>query len=154
MTEAFTEIVIPKEKAVFWLDKNGCWHNDNGKFRHKRIIDFFHASIRKDKDGYYLYQEKDKWREKVYFHFEDTALFVFDVLKENNIILALNTGKRVTLTPERLFVQDDILYVDLEEERVKFSERSLMKISDLLEFEDNRYFMKLKDKRYRLQEVR
>lgn len=154
MTEAFTEIVIPKEKAVFWLDKNGCWHNDNGKFRHKRIIDFFHASIRKDKDGYYLYQEKDKWREKVYFHFEDTALFVFDVLKENNIILVLNTGKRVTLTPERLFVQDDILYVDLEEERVKFSERSLMKISDLLEFEDNRYFMKLKDKRYRLQEVR
>lgn len=154
MTEAFTEIVIPKEKAVFWLDKNGCWHNDNGKFRHKRIIDFFHASIRKEKDGYYLYQEKDKWREKVYFHFEDTALFVFDVLKENNIILVLNTGKRVTLTPERLFVQDDILYVDLEEERVKFSERSLMKISDLLEFEDNRYFMKLKDKRYRLQEVR
>lgn len=154
MTEAFTEIVIPKEKAVFWLDKNGCWHNDNGKFRHKRIIVFFHASIRKDKDGYYLYQEKDKWKEKVYFHFEDTALFVFDVLKENNIILVLNTGKRVTLTPERLFVQDDILYVDLEEERVKFSERSLMKISDLLEFEDNRYFMKLKDKRYRLQEVR
>jgi len=154
MTEAFTEIVIPKEKAVFWLDKNGCWHNDTGKFRHKKIIDFFHASIRKDKNGYHLYQENNNCREKVYFHYEDTALFVFDILENDNMTLILNTGRRMTLNPEKLIIQGDNMYVDLEEERVKFSERSLMKISDSLEFENNRYFMRLKNKRYRLQEIR
>jgi hypothetical protein len=154
MTEAISEIVIPKEMAVFWLDKNGCWHNDNGKFRHKKIIDFFHASIRKDKNGYHLYQENNNCREKVYFRYEDTALFVFDVLKKDNMILILNTGRRMTLSPEKLIIQGDNLYVELEEERAKFSERSLMKISDLLEFENDQYFIKIKARRYKLQALR
>ena len=82
MDENIKEIVISKEDAVFWLDKNGCWHNDAGKFRHKKIIDFFNRSIRKDADGFHLCQLRDNCVEKVYFPYEDTALFVFDVIED------------------------------------------------------------------------
>ncbi|MBW1695092.1 MAG: hypothetical protein JRJ41_13325 [Deltaproteobacteria bacterium] len=62
------EVVVPKEDAVFWLDAFGRWHNEHGTFEHKKIINFFHSSIRKDADGYYLYQKRDdSIIEKVYF---------------------------------------------------------------------------------------
>ena len=69
MDKKRSEIVIPKDKAVFWLDKNGRWHNVHGEFEHKRIINYFHSAIKKDKQGYYLFQERGKFREKVYFHY-------------------------------------------------------------------------------------
>ena len=72
-------IEIPRDEAVFRLDGNGCWHNADGKFRHKKIIDYFHSSIKRDQKGYHLCQAHDNIIEKVYFHHEDTALFVFDV---------------------------------------------------------------------------
>ena len=72
------EFVVPKEKAVFWLDAYGRWHNEHGVFEHKKIISYFHSSIRKDAEGYYLFQKhNDHTIEKVYFKYEDTALFVF-----------------------------------------------------------------------------
>jgi hypothetical protein len=70
-----TEIIIPKERAIFWLDKNGRWHNAHGEFEHKKIIDYFHSSIKRDENGYYLFQKRGDVQEKVYFHYEDTALF-------------------------------------------------------------------------------
>ena len=76
------EIVISKEDAIFWLDKNGRWHNAHGEFQHKKIIDYFHSSIQKDEKGYYLFQERGNLREKVYFHYEDTALFAVDLIKD------------------------------------------------------------------------
>ena len=91
MTRKIKEVVISKEDAVFWLDRDGCWNNEHGKFQHKKIIDFFHLSIKKDNNGYYLSQTDGNYREKVYFHFEDTALFVFDVIKDKDIMLILNT---------------------------------------------------------------
>jgi hypothetical protein len=108
-----TEIVIPKENAVFRLDANGCWHNESGRFRNKKIIDYFHASIRKDADGYFLFQNRDNCTEKVYFPYEDTALFVFDVILGDPITLVLNTGERSSLEPLNLFVQNDGLYVTI-----------------------------------------
>ena len=93
MAHKFKEIVIPKEDAVFWMDKNGHWHNEHGKFQHKKIIDYFNGCIKKDKDGFYLTQERDTYREKVYFPYEETAYFVFEVIKDKDITLVLNTKK-------------------------------------------------------------
>jgi hypothetical protein len=144
------EIVISKDDAVFWLDQNGRWHNANGEFQHKKIIDYFNSSIQKDEGGYYLFQERESLREKVYFHYEDTALFAVDLVKDKDITLVLNTQKRVKLMPQKLFTQNDNLYMRIGSETIKFVERGLMKISDLLEFEDDQYFIKLKNRRYQI----
>ena len=145
------EIVVPKEKAVFWLDENGRWHNVHGEFQHKKIIDYFHSSIRRDEKGYYLFQERGNLREKVYFHYEDTALFVVDLIKDNDITLILNTKRRVKLKPKNLFTRNDNLYMRMGKETIKFSERGLMKISDFLEFSNEQYFIKVKNRRYRIE---
>ena len=145
------EIVVPKEKAVFWLDENGRWHNVHGEFQHKKIIDYFHSSIQRDEKGYYLFQERGNLREKVYFHYEDTALFVVDLIKDNDITLTLNTKRRVKLKPKNLFTRNDNLYMRMGKETIKFSERGLMKISDFLEFSNEQYFIKVKNRRYRIE---
>jgi len=59
MKKKYTEIVISKDDAVFWLNANGRWHNAHGEFQHKKIIDYFHSSIQKDEKGYYLFQEEE-----------------------------------------------------------------------------------------------
>ena len=144
------EIIIPKEKAIFWLDKNGRWHNVHGKFEHKKIIDYFHSSIKKDQNGYYLSQKREDVQEKVYFHYEDTALFAVDFIKDNDITLILNTQKHVKLKPRNLFIRGDNLYMRMGEETIKFAERGLMKISDLLEYDNDQYFMRVKNRRYKI----
>ena len=144
------EIVISKEDAIFWLDKNGRWHNVHGEFQHKKIIDYFHSSIQKDEKGYYLFQERENLREKVYFHYEDTALFAVDLVKDRDITLILNTKRQIKLRPKNLFTRDDNLYMRLGQETIKFSERGLMKISDLLEFKNEQYFIKVKNRKYRI----
>jgi hypothetical protein len=143
-----TEIVVPKENAVFRLDANGCWHNESGRFRNKKIIDFFHASIRKDAGGYFLFQNRDNSTEKVYFPYEDTALFVFDVILGDPNTLVLNTGERSSLEPEKLYTQNDGLYVTIAEHRVRFTERSLMAISGIMTFEDENYYLHQAGQRY------
>ena len=90
-------VVIPKEEAVFWMDGNGCWRNAHGRFRHKKVIDYFHASISRDDDGYFVSQVRDGIVEKVYFRYEATALFVFDVIPGEEVDLVLNTGRRIRL---------------------------------------------------------
>ena len=153
MAKKLQKIIIPKEKAVFWLDKNGFWHNKYGKFQHKKIIDYFHASIKKDKDGYYLGQVRDDFREKVYFHYEDKALFVFDVIKENDLKLVLNTKKQIKLNPKNLYIKDDNLYMSVKDDVIKFTEQSLMKISDLLEYEGDQYFIRIENRRYEIKKM-
>ncbi|MEJ2222425.1 MAG: MFS transporter permease [Desulfobacterales bacterium] len=152
MKKKHTEIVISKEDAIFWLNENGRWHNAHGEFQHKKIIDYFHSSIRKDENGYYLFQERGNLREKVYFHYEDTALFAVDLIKDGDITLILNTKKQIKLKPKNLFTRNDNLYMRLGQETITFSDRGLMKISDLLEFKDQQYFIKVKNKRYRIVE--
>lgn len=147
---ASTGIVIPREKAVFWLDANGNWHNSSGRFRHKKISDHFHSAIRKDAEGFFLYQERGDVTEKVYFPYEDTALFVFDVDIGDEIGLTFNTGDRTVLNPQKLFILNDNLYLTHGEDRVRFSERSLLKISPLLDVDHDAYFIRLKDQRYRI----
>lgn len=148
MAKKRQQIVIPKEKAVFWLDKNGHWQNNNGKFQHKRIIDYFHSCIKRDQHGYYLVQTNDNYQEKVYFHYEDQALFVIDVIQGNDVTLVLNTKKRVKLKPKKLFIDGDSLYMHMEDEIIKFSEYGLMKIANLLEDENDQLYIRFKNRRY------
>jgi hypothetical protein len=149
MAKNLKEIVIPKEKALFRLDKHGFWHNKHGKFQHKKIIDYFHTCIEKDGDGFYLIQERDNYIEKVYFPYEETAYFVFDVSKNNEeVVLTLNTKKQIKLNPDELFIREDDLYLTAGDDLIKFTEHTLMQISDLLEFEEDKYFIRLNDKRY------
>ena len=144
------EIIITKDQAVFWLDKNGRWQNANGEFEHKRIIDYFHSSIKRDENGYYLSQRRGNVQEKVYFHHEDTALFAVDLIKDNDIMLLLNTKKQIKLKPRNLFIRGDDLYMRMGQETIKFAERGLMKISDLMEYDNDRFFIKVKNRRYRI----
>ncbi len=143
MTEEITEVAIPREEAVFWMDKNGRWHNKYGEFQNRRISEYFHRCIERDENGYYVTQQRGNVREKVYFPYEDTALFVVDVRKQDGIQLVLNTGHRIPLQPEGLFVKDDSLYLEHDGERIKFNDRGLMKISEFLDFRGDRYFIRL-----------
>ncbi len=152
MDKKRSEIVIPKDKAIFWLDKNGRWHNAHGEFEHQKIIDYFHSAIKKDAQGYYLFQESGDLREKVYFHYEDTALFAVDLIKDPDVTLILNTRARTRLRPKSLFIKDDSLYMKLGAEIIKFTARGLLKISDLMVFEDEKYFIKVKNRKYRIVE--
>jgi hypothetical protein len=148
------EIVISKDKAVFRLDRNGRWHNAAGPFEHKKIIDYFHASIRRDEGGFHLFQERGDCREKVYFSYEDTALFVFEVAFDTEAVaLTLNTGQRIELAPESLFVRNDQLYTRLNEDPVKFTERCLIKLSQRLSLEDGRYFIRIGPDKHEIPEV-
>ena len=97
-------VTIPKENAVFWLDKDGFWHNRHGKFEHPRIIAYFHGAIRRDEQGYHLCQQREEVLEKVYFHYEDTALFIFDIRPERAHALLLNTGREIPMDPSHLSV--------------------------------------------------
>ena len=150
MANKLKTIEITRDEAVFRLDGNGCWHNSDGKFRHKKIIDYFHTSIQRDQKGYHLYQANDKYIEKVYFPYEDKALFVFDVIENNDIMLVLNTKKRTRLKPKKLFIENDNLYMQLGNEVIKFAEQGLMKIASFLEEEGDGLFIRSKNRRYRI----
>lgn len=152
MTKKLRELVIPKEKAAFRLDGRGRWHSEMGEFLHRKIIEHFHSSIRKDKKGFYLTQRHRNFREKVYFPYEDTAFFVFDVTKGETTQLVLNTRKRIKLMPGKLFIRDDDLYIRLGEDIAKFTENALIRLSPFLEFEEDRAFIKTKGRRYSIPE--
>jgi len=142
------EIVIPAENAVFWLDRNGIWQNESGRFRKKRIIDLFNASLRRDKQGYYVTQINGSRREKVYFRYEDTALFAVDFELDAGMTMTLNTGEKRELDPKNLFIQNDCLYSEDGEERIKFSERCLIKASKNIESEGDRDFFNINGARH------
>ena len=158
--KAPNEVVIPREYALFRLDAQGYWRNADGKFKNKKIIDYFHQAIGRDSGGYFVSQDKGGIIEKVYFPYEDTAIFVFDVLFDPEvttevttevvpaIALVLNTGKRMPLNPEQLFIQNDNLYIQTDGETIKFSERALMKISARFEETEDQLQIRLGDTLY------
>lgn len=145
------EIVIPREEATFYLDKHGRWRNAHGRFRHKRIIDHFNASIRKDEGGYFLTQINGERTEKVYFRYEDTALFAVDVAVEaSEIRLTLNTGRTVSLRPDTLVIEGDYLYMKTGDDRIKFAERTMMKIAAWVVEVDGEYWFDFGGGRYKI----
>ncbi|MCF8091801.1 MAG: MFS transporter permease [Desulfotignum sp.] len=150
MTSGLKQIIIPREKAVFRLDKNGIWHNEHGKFEHPKIISYFHKSIRKDDQGYHVFQIRDGYAEKVYFPYEDTALFVFDLKGTDTLVL--NTTETLHLDPSQLFTCNDNLYIQTPEHRIKFGQRALMKLSRLLIEKDERLFLVLDSKAHEIRQ--
>lgn len=137
------EIVVPREEATFWLDRWGYWCNAHGRFQHKKIIDYFHAAIARDAKGYFVAQVNGDCREKVYFRYEDTALFVFDVLLDDRPTLVLNTRKHIPLDPDELFIHNDYLYMRQDGHLIKFNERSMLKISALFEHDGDTCFIRI-----------
>jgi hypothetical protein len=154
MPEKPTEIVVPKEKATFRLDRRGRWCNAFGVFRNRRISDYFHSAIRWDEGGYFVCQESDDRIEKVYFPYEDTALFVVDIIMADEIRLLLNTHRRLLLDPADLFVSEDSLYLTRDGERIKFSEQALVKLAEVMDFTDQGYFINVFGRRHRIRESR
>jgi hypothetical protein len=152
MTQYLREVIISKEDAVFWLDKDGRWRNADGRFRHKKIIDHFHASISKDADGYFVSQQRGDCLEKVYFRYEDTAIFVFDVICDPKIILILNTKKKLSLNPAHLFLHKDNLYVMDGDDTIKFAEYALIKLSNFIEENNGQLYISLDAGRYKINE--
>lgn len=127
------DVVIAKDKAVFWMDARGRWHNRHGHFEHKRIIEHFNRSIRRDQDGYYVTQVRGDIRERVYFPYTDTPIFVTRLIVSEPIQLVLNTGDTLLLDPCRLFTRSDQLYLRRNDERIKFGDRALLAVSPYLE---------------------
>ncbi len=153
MIDRLPVVTIPKEKAVFRMDARGYWRNSGGRFRVKKIIDHFHTSIAKDEDGYYVSQIKEDVIEKVYFPYEDTALFVFDIeIDDGAVTLVLNTKARIRLDPDRLYTQNDSLYTDNGDDRIKFSERALMKIAGCLDDDGESLFFCLNGRRHEIRQ--
>ena len=142
MTSEKKSIIVPKEKAVFWMDKNGVWHNEHGKFEHPKIIRHFNRSIQKDDLGYYLFQETDEFEEKVYFPHEDAVLFVVDFSLEEKLNLTLNTTKTIPLDPTQLFTRNDGLYLQTPEHCIKFSQHALLKLSRYMEETDGKFCLR------------
>jgi len=146
------EIVIPKEQAVFRMDRFGFWYNDGGRFEHKKIIDYFNISIRRDEQGYFVEQITEDVREKVYFDYEDTPLFVIDVHIAEHIRLLLNTRKTLRLSPGNLYVQQDNLYMTVGDERIKFTDRAMLKLATCMDHDGESYYFLVDGKRYQLPE--
>ena len=142
--------VIPKDQAVFWLDRHGRWHNEHGPFEHNKIIAYFNAAIRRDKDGYYLYQNTEYGAEKVYFPYEDCALFAVDLVMDDDFRVILNTGKQIKLMPRNLTVKGNDLYMQAGQDTVKFIERGLMKVSKIMTFENDQYYISMNGKKYKI----
>lgn len=134
-------VTVPKEAAVFWMDKDGFWNNDGGRFELKKIIRRFNASISRDAAGYYVTQINGKRREKVYFFHEDTALFAIDIQKKPPGSMRLNTGKRIPFLPEKIYKTEENLYTVHQGEWIKFSERSLLKLVPLIDMETDPWIL-------------
>ncbi len=133
MTDKHREVVITKEDAVFWMDGNGRWHNQHGQFEHKKVVAYFNRSIGYDADGYFVGQTRGDVVEKVYFRYQETALFAVDIFQNGDIRLLLNTGKQIPLDPQQLIIRNDCLFMRLEDQLIKFTDRSMMKLSEQLD---------------------
>lgn len=147
-----TEVIIPQEKAVFWMDGHGRWCNRHGRFEHKRIIDHFNRSLEKDEDGYYVTQVRGDIREKVYFPYEETPLFVTRIVNGDPVQLVLNTGETVDLEPSRLYVKTDHLYFRRDHETIKFGDRALMAMAPYLEGEADCLCIRIGDRAWPIPE--
>ncbi len=136
-------IVIPKEKAVFRMDANGNWHNEHGKFEHPGIIRYFNASIKKDADGYYVYQATDECEEKVYFPYEDTALFAVNITTGPDFDLILNTGERIRPDGGEFFIRNDQLYFQNADHLIKLTVQAMVRISRFIDEKDGDWSIRL-----------
>ena len=152
MIDKKREIIISKEDAVFWMDGNGRWHNQHGEFEHKKVVAYFNRSIGYDADGYFVSQVRGDMVEKVYFPYQETALFAVDIIQNDDLHLLLNTQKQVPLNPEKLFIRNDTLFMHFENQIIQFTGRSMIKLSDRFDDANEQFTLHLNGVRYVIQE--
>jgi len=152
MKENNQEIIIKKEDAVFWMDSNGRWHNQHGEFEHKKVIAYFNQSIQYDANGYFVSQVRGDVVEKVYFPYQETALFAVDILEQDEVRLLLNTRKQVPLNPEKLFTRNDTLFMHFENQLIQFTDRGMVKLSDRLDDVNGQLMIHFKGAHYAIKE--
>ncbi|MDD9302193.1 MAG: MFS transporter permease [Desulfobacter sp.] len=140
--------IIPKEQAVFWMDSNGVWHNEHGRLEHPKIISYFNRSIQKDDQGYFLSQIIEDREEKVYFPYEETAIFVTHIHIKDKIELLLNTSQKIMLDPGRLYIKKDSLFFSTPPHEIKFTSHALAKISKCLKEADQGLMLQLGENQY------
>lgn len=147
------EIVIQKEDATFWMDGQGRWINEFGRITKPSIIKHLNRSIDFDDSGFFVSQENCGRMEKVYFRYEDTALFAIDLkAASDHIHLILNTKEEILLDPESLLIKDDCMFMKVGATVVKFSERALLKISKNLKDVDGKAVLVWAEKSYPINE--
>jgi hypothetical protein len=134
------ERIVTKEEAVFWMDGRGRWCNRHGPFEHPKIIAYFNSSIGMDSRGYFVQQILNGFREKVYFRYEGTPLFVVDIIEQDPVVLMLNTGRSVELDPGNLWIRNDHLCVTIGDEYAQFSEKTLIRMTDWIQCEKDTMF--------------
>ncbi len=148
------QITISKEDAVFWMDKHGQWQNDHGPIEHPRIIKYFNSCIRKDDMGYFVHQKTENTEEKVYFSYEDAAIFVIGIRFDDDISLMLNNGNSTILDPAELYTGDDSLFVKTVDHLIKFNTGTLLKMSKYLnEIKEGELFFEWKENSYPVQKL-
>ena len=147
------EIVIPKEKAVFWMGGNGRWYNEHGPFQHKKLIEYFNTSIRWDSDGFFVSQVRGDIHEKVYFRCKETALFAVDITAGDEFMIILNTRESIRLDPQQLYIKDDCLFMHYQETTVKFTDRSMMRLAENIEERDGAFYFNYQGNRHALQKT-
>ena len=148
MTDTLPEIIISADDAVFWMDNRGRWCNEHGPFENPRIIDCFNRALCRDRQGYFVTQDRDGIREKVYFHYVDTPLTAVDALGKPPSILVINTGSRLPLDPSALHIFNDTLFMKSGDECIRFSERVMVKLASFLKETPQGLTIKLGDRRY------
>jgi hypothetical protein len=148
--EKVKEVIIPKEKAVFWMDGNGRWTNENGPFKHKKLIDYFNKSIGWDAKGFFVSQELNGICEKVYFRYQETALFAVDASIAADIELLLNTRQRIPLDCRKLYVKNDRLFMRYQDTSVKFTDRCMLQVSAYIEEVDDAFYFRFNETRCRI----
>ncbi len=131
------QICVPREDAVFWMDQNGIWHNEHGKFEHPKVIRYFNASIRKDDHGYYVYQSTDEFDEKVYFPYVETAVFAVDVRIGETVELVLNIHQTISIHGGDLLIRSDNLYLKTPEHLIKFTPKAMLKLARFITEQDD-----------------
>jgi hypothetical protein len=72
---------------------------------------------------------------------------VYTVAEEDGPVLCLNTGERLRLDPDQLFVKGDILYTRRGEEIIKFTQDSMQALSGRMEAEGDDYVIQMDGKR-------
>jgi hypothetical protein len=54
------------------------------------------------------------------------------------------------LMPRHLYIQKNNLYMRVGEDRIKFIENGLMKIADMICFENDQYYIKINGRKYNI----
>ena len=132
MDDNLPVVEISADHAVFWMDERGRWCNEHGPFENPRIIDRFNRALRRDGKGYFVTQERDGLREKVYFHYVETPLTAMDVRGRPPRTLVLNSRQHLPLDPSALYILKATLFMRSGDERIRFSERAMVRLAPFL----------------------